>query len=97
MKEEHLMLNFTFYNPTKIVFGKGTIAEIKNLIPESAKVTLTFGGGSIPYTAVLQALSPDRWLADHPEHRLERREEESREAQARRRRERTARRLAVAQ
>ena len=48
-------------------------------------------------TAALEALLPDRWLADHPEHRLEQREEESREAQARRQRKRTARRLAAAQ
>lgn len=48
-------------------------------------------------TAALEALLPDRWLAQHPEHRLEQREEESREAQARRRRKRAARRLAVAQ
>ena len=48
-------------------------------------------------TAALEALLPDRWLADHPEHRLEQREEESREAQARRRRKRAARRIAVAQ
>ncbi len=48
-------------------------------------------------TTALEALLPDRWLADHPEHRLEQREEESREAQARRRRKRVARRLAAAQ
>jgi transposase/uncharacterized coiled-coil protein SlyX len=48
-------------------------------------------------TAALEALLPDRWLAEHPEHRLEQREEESREAQARRRRKRAARRLAVTQ
>jgi transposase/uncharacterized coiled-coil protein SlyX len=47
-------------------------------------------------TAALEALLPDRWLAAHPEHRLEEREEESREAQARRRLKRAARRLAVA-
>ena len=48
-------------------------------------------------TAALEALLPDRWVAAHPEHRLEQREEESREAQARRRRNRAARRIAVAQ
>jgi hypothetical protein len=48
-------------------------------------------------TGTLEALLPDRWLADHPEHRLEQREEESREAQARRRQKRAARRIAVAQ
>ncbi len=42
-------------------------------------------------TAALEGLLSDRWLAVHPEHRLEQREEESREAQARRRR------MAVAQ
>jgi transposase/uncharacterized coiled-coil protein SlyX len=43
-------------------------------------------------TAALEALLPDRWVAAHPEHRLEQREEESREVQARRRRKRAARR-----
>ena len=47
-------------------------------------------------TAALEALLPDRWIAAHPEHRLEQREEESREAQARRHRRRAARRVAVA-
>jgi hypothetical protein len=48
-------------------------------------------------TAALEALLPDRWVATHPEHRLEQREGESREAQARRRHKRATRRLAVAQ
>jgi hypothetical protein len=47
-------------------------------------------------TAALEALLPDRWVATHPEHRLEQREEESREARARRRRKRVARRAATA-
>lgn len=46
-------------------------------------------------TAVLEALLPDRCVAAHPEHRLEQWEEESHEAQARRRRKRAARRTAV--
>jgi transposase/uncharacterized coiled-coil protein SlyX len=46
-------------------------------------------------TAALEALLPDRWVAAHPEHRLEQREEESHEAQARRRRKRAVRRAAV--
>jgi NADP-dependent alcohol dehydrogenase len=36
----------------KIVFGKGTIAELKNLIPDGAKVMLTYGGGSIKKNGV---------------------------------------------
>lgn len=47
-------------------------------------------------TAALEALLPDRWLAAHPEHRLEQREEEPREAQSRRRRQRVARRAMAA-
>jgi transposase len=46
--------------------------------------------------AALEALLPDRWVAAPPEHRLEQREEESREAQARRRRIRAAHRAAIA-
>jgi transposase len=48
-------------------------------------------------TAALEALLPDRWVAAHPEHRLEQREQESHEAQARRRRRRVARRAAAVQ
>lgn len=48
-------------------------------------------------TAALEALLPDRWLAEHPEHRLEQREEESRQAQARRQRKRAVRRITAAQ
>ena len=41
------MLNFTYYNPVRVVFGKDTIAELSNLLPRKAKVMLTYGGGSI--------------------------------------------------
>ena len=41
------MLNFTYQNPTKILFGKGQIANIPAEIPAGAKVLLTYGGGSI--------------------------------------------------
>ena len=55
------MDNFNFYNPTRIVFGKGTIAELKNLIPEGKKILLTYGGGSIKrngvYEQVMAALA----------------------------------------
>ena len=55
------MTNFTYYNPVKLVFGKGMIAELKNLIPAEVKVMVTYGGGSIKkngvYDQVRQALS----------------------------------------
>lgn len=41
------MNNFEFKNPTKIIFGKDTIAQLKNEIPADAKVLLLYGGGSI--------------------------------------------------
>lgn len=41
------MNNFTFYNPVKILFGKGTIAKTGSEIPRGAKILLTYGGGSI--------------------------------------------------
>ena len=40
------MLDFDFYNPTRIVFGQNRLAELDNLIPENAKVMITFGGQS---------------------------------------------------
>ena len=41
------MNNFEFKNPTKIIFGKDTIKNIENEIPNNAKVLLLYGGGSI--------------------------------------------------
>ncbi len=41
------MLNFNFYNPTHIVFGKDRLSELATLVPKNAKVLITYGGGSI--------------------------------------------------
>lgn len=41
------MLNFDFKNPTKIIFGKDTIAKLSEEIPANSKVLLLYGGGSI--------------------------------------------------
>jgi NADP-dependent alcohol dehydrogenase len=41
------MNNFNFYNPVKILFGKGKIAELSKNIPADAKILMTYGGGSI--------------------------------------------------
>jgi NADP-dependent alcohol dehydrogenase len=40
------MDNFSYINPTRIVFGKGSIGELRNLVP-TGRVLLTYGGGSI--------------------------------------------------
>jgi len=41
------MNNFNFYNPVKILFGKGKIAELSRNIPGNARILMTYGGGSI--------------------------------------------------
>ncbi|MCL1089851.1 iron-containing alcohol dehydrogenase [Shewanella profunda] len=47
------MLNFNYYNPTRIRFGKDTIAEIDSLVPNDAKVMILFGGSSARKTGTL--------------------------------------------
>ncbi|MES2298587.1 MAG: iron-containing alcohol dehydrogenase [Pseudomonadota bacterium] len=46
------MLNFDFYNPTRILFGKGQIGALGQLIPATAKVLVLYGGGSIKQNGV---------------------------------------------
>lgn len=42
------MDNFTFYNPTKLIFGKGQVEALKEQVPQyGKKVLLVYGGGSI--------------------------------------------------
>ena len=54
------MENFDFFNPVKILFGKGKIAELGKHIPKDAKILMTYGGGSIKkngvYNQVMDAL-----------------------------------------
>ena len=54
------MLNFEFQNPTKIIFGKGSIAKIAQQFTHPTKIMLTFGGGSVKrngvYNQVIDAL-----------------------------------------
>ena len=47
------MLNFDFYNPTQIVFGKGRIADLAKLVPGAAKVLILIGGASAEKTGTL--------------------------------------------
>lgn len=42
------MENFTYYNPTKLIFGKGQAEQLKTEIPQYGKrVLMVYGGGSI--------------------------------------------------
>src|SRR4051812_8870606 len=60
------MNNFSFHNPTKIVFGEGQISALTNLIPDNARILLTYGGGSIKkndvYDQVVKALEGKIWF-----------------------------------
>lgn len=47
------MLNFTYYNPTCILFGQGRIADLSHEIPAGARVLITYGGGSVVKTGTL--------------------------------------------
>lgn len=53
------MLNFSFYNPTNIVFGENQLQELNNLVPQNAKVLITFGGGSAKRTGLLDRVKAE--------------------------------------
>lgn len=46
------MNNFIFKNPTKLIFGKGTIASLSSEIPAGSRILMTYGGGSIKNNGV---------------------------------------------
>lgn len=54
------MNNFDYQNPVRIVFGKGSIAQLAELIDPGQKVLMTYGGGSIKrngvYEQVIEAM-----------------------------------------
>ena len=54
------MNNFEYYNPTRIIFGKGSIAKLRDNLPQGAKILVCYGGGSIKkngvYDQVMAAL-----------------------------------------
>ena len=56
------MQNFTYHNPTKLIFGKGQVEELRTEVPQyGKKVLMVYGGGSIKrnglYDHVKQLLS----------------------------------------
>lgn len=48
------MQNFEFYNPTRILFGKGMIARLDEQLSPEARVLVLYGGASAERSA--------RWL-----------------------------------
>jgi NADP-dependent alcohol dehydrogenase len=59
-KFNDMFSNFAYYNPVKILFGKGQISVLPKQIPANARILLTYGGGSIfkngVYEQVIKAL-----------------------------------------
>ena len=52
------MLNFSYWNPTRINFGKGTMAEVgKEAAKWGKKVLFHFGGGSIKKNGVYDTVT----------------------------------------
>ena len=51
------MRHFQFYNPVKILFGAGQIANIAGQIPQGSKVMMTYGGGSIKKNGIYQQVT----------------------------------------
>ena len=45
--EVETMRNFDYFNPTRLIFGRGEIARLAEHIPADANVLVTFGGGSV--------------------------------------------------
>jgi len=48
------MLNFELKNPTKIIFGKGQIANLAKELPQDAKILMLYGGGSIKTNGIYE-------------------------------------------
>ncbi|NLJ81553.1 MAG: iron-containing alcohol dehydrogenase, partial [Bacteroidales bacterium] len=60
------MYNFSFKNPTKLIFGKGSISKISQEISKDKKIMLVFGGGSVKkngvYNQVAEALEAHDYI-----------------------------------
>ncbi len=60
------MQNFTYKNPTEILFGKGMISNLITYVPKDSPVLLLYGGGSIKkngvYEQVKKALKKHRMV-----------------------------------
>ena len=53
------MQNFTYHNPTKLVFGRGTIVQVRDLIPAGKRILMTCGGGSVKANGVYDQVKTD--------------------------------------
>lgn len=60
------MKNFIFQNPTQLVFGRGQISKLDELIPADVNLMITYGGGSVKrngvYEQVKEALKGRKFI-----------------------------------
>mgnify|MGYP000890006623 FL=1 len=47
------MNNFNLHTPTRILFGQNAIADLRTQVPADARILITYGGGSVKKTGVL--------------------------------------------
>ncbi|ADM99091.1 iron-containing alcohol dehydrogenase [Dickeya dadantii] len=57
------MLDFEYFNPTRILFGPGKLTEIVKYIPENARILITYGGDSARKYGTLDEIR--QTLIDH--------------------------------
>ncbi|WP_434471983.1 alcohol dehydrogenase [Aeromonas veronii] len=50
------MNNFTLHTPTKILFGQGQIAQLREQLPSDTRVMITYGGGSVVRSGLLEQI-----------------------------------------
>ncbi|TNJ08085.1 NADH-dependent alcohol dehydrogenase [Aeromonas veronii] len=55
-KKAMSMNNFTLHTPTKILFGQGQIAQLREQLPSDARVMITYGGGSVVRSGLLEQI-----------------------------------------
>ncbi|MFT7559351.1 MAG: NADP-dependent alcohol dehydrogenase [Flavobacteriales bacterium] len=68
-KAKHLkdkFMQFSYLNSTRVEFGQGQIAKIRELLPNDEKIIVVYGGGSIKsngvYDQVVSALADHDWI-----------------------------------
>jgi NADP-dependent alcohol dehydrogenase len=64
---EKEMLNFEFQNPTRIVFGKETVAQLDTLVPKNARVLILYGGQSAERNGTLTEVRAALGLREYRE------------------------------
>ena len=50
------MYNFEYKNPVKIIFGKGSISKVAEVLPAGKNILITYGGGSIKKNGIYQQI-----------------------------------------